>query len=163
MHISSITAVFPYVFGSIYNASKGALHAYTMSLRLELAPLGVHVVEVITGGVISYIARTKRDLPANSPYGPSELGVQDVYARRQGHSQEVGMPTKIYAEEVVGKLVKCKGRFWNTDEIWAGSKARPIWVAVLIDHFTGGKVSRWFVRRIFGFPLVPPSNSWMNS
>ena len=40
----------PYVFGSVYNASKAALHAYANTLRVEMAPLGVKVQVVVTGG-----------------------------------------------------------------------------------------------------------------
>ncbi|KAI9732544.1 MAG: hypothetical protein M1834_003879 [Cirrosporium novae-zelandiae] len=47
----SLAGVMPYVFGSVYNASKAALHAYSNTLRVELAPFGVKVVTVVTGGV----------------------------------------------------------------------------------------------------------------
>ena len=157
VHIGSVAGFFPYVFGSVYNASKGALHSYTLALRMELAPLGIHVVEVVTGGVISSIARTKRELASGSPYGPNDLNLQRIYERRQGHSQEVGMPTKQYAQYVVGKLVNARGRFWNTDEVWAGAKAYLVWTSNILDAFTGGKIARFFVRRMFGFPGLPPT------
>lgn len=38
VNIGSIAGVMPYPFGSAYNASKAALHAYGNTLRLELAP-----------------------------------------------------------------------------------------------------------------------------
>jgi 1-acylglycerone phosphate reductase len=34
VQIGSVAAVMPYVFGSVYNASKAALHAYSNTLRL---------------------------------------------------------------------------------------------------------------------------------
>lgn len=40
VQIGSIAGVVPLPFGSIYNASKGALHSWSNTLRVELAPLG---------------------------------------------------------------------------------------------------------------------------
>jgi 1-acylglycerone phosphate reductase len=52
VQIGSIAAVMPYVFGSAYNASKAALHAYSSTLRVELEPFGVKVITVITGELV---------------------------------------------------------------------------------------------------------------
>jgi NAD(P)-dependent dehydrogenase (short-subunit alcohol dehydrogenase family) len=49
VQIGSIAALMPYVFGSAYNASKAALHAYSSTLRVELAPFDVKVITVVTG------------------------------------------------------------------------------------------------------------------
>ena len=67
VQIGSISGVIPYVFGSVYNAFKAALHSYSDSLCVELAPFGVDVITVVTGVVKSNIARTKRTLPEDSP------------------------------------------------------------------------------------------------
>lgn len=40
VQIGSIAGVVPLAFGSTYNASKAALHAYGNTLRVELAPFG---------------------------------------------------------------------------------------------------------------------------
>ena len=50
INIGSVSAEIPYVFGSVYNASKAALHTYSDTLRVELAPLEVKVIVVVTGG-----------------------------------------------------------------------------------------------------------------
>lgn len=57
LNVGSVAAIVPYVFGSVYNASKAALHAFSNTLRLELEPFGVRVLVVVTGGVKSRIAR----------------------------------------------------------------------------------------------------------
>jgi 1-acylglycerone phosphate reductase len=49
VQIGSLAGVMPYVFGSAYNATKAALHAYSNTLRIELAPFGVKVITVVTG------------------------------------------------------------------------------------------------------------------
>lgn len=43
INISSLSSVTPYLFGSVYCASKAAVSAYSRTLRMELAPLGVRV------------------------------------------------------------------------------------------------------------------------
>ena len=43
INISSLSSITPYLFGSVYCATKAAINAYSRTLRLELAPLGVRV------------------------------------------------------------------------------------------------------------------------
>lgn len=38
INIGSIAGIMPFAFGSAYNASKGALHCYADTLRVELKP-----------------------------------------------------------------------------------------------------------------------------
>lgn len=108
----------PYVFGSVYCATKAALHGYTDTLRLELAPFDVRVVNVITGGVKSNIARTERALKPDSIYLP----VQEDYERRLTHSQSLGVPTDEYAKTVVAQVTGTK-----KETIWAGARSWLIW------------------------------------
>jgi len=101
VQIGSIAGVIPYVFGSVYNASKAALHSFSDSLRVELAPFGVKVVTIITGGVQSRIARNERTLAPSSLYHP----VASEYARRVQHSQEGAMASDVFARSVVSQLL----------------------------------------------------------
>ncbi|KAF2497890.1 oxidoreductase [Lophium mytilinum] len=119
VQLGSLAGVMPYVFGSTYNASKAALHAYSNTLRIEMAPLGVKVVTIITGGVKSNIARIERTLPDGSYYIP----VSAEYQRRLTHSQEVGMPTDSYAKSVVNHVLTPNPARW----VWAGSASWTIW------------------------------------
>lgn len=123
VQIGSLAAVIPYVFGSVYNASKAALHAYSNTLRVELAPFGVSVVTIVTGGVQSRIARTERTLPEGSFYEP----IREEYDRRQKHSQEGAMKNEEYAKSVAGKVLG-SGRKW----IWEGNKSWLVW---FLDRF----------------------------
>lgn len=108
-----------YVFGSVYNASKAALHAYSNTLRVEMSPFGVKVVTIVTGGVKSRIARVERQLPADSIY----VTVNDEYQRRTKHSQEVGMPNEKYAKSVVSQLLKKNPRKF----VWEGAFSHIVW------------------------------------
>ena len=40
VNIGSVAAVLPVPFGCVYNCSKAALHSYSDTLRVELAPFG---------------------------------------------------------------------------------------------------------------------------
>ncbi|EXJ69084.1 oxidoreductase [Cladophialophora psammophila CBS 110553] len=120
--IGSLAAVIPYVFGSVYNATKAALHAYANTLRVELAPFNVKVITIVTGGVKSRISsHVKRVLPEESLYAPLE----ENYLRRQGHSQEGAMPTTAYAESIVEQVLPGAGpRPWR----WLLRDGRRNWI-----------------------------------
>lgn len=110
--IGSLAGEMPYVFGSVYCASKAALHRYTDTLRLELKPFKVRVVNVVTGGVKSQIARTFRMLRRDSIYLP----VEKDFEKRLTHSQSLGMETDKYAKSVVSQLTG-----WRQKQtIWEG-------------------------------------------
>lgn len=120
VQIGSIAAIMPYVFGSVYNASKAALHQYSNTLRVELKPFDVKVITVVTGGVKSNIANTPRSLPADSLFVP----LNEEYTRRLKHSQEVGVENEKYAAYVVPRVIGTKRR-----TVWAGYGAWLIWFA----------------------------------
>ena len=124
VQIGSLAGKIPYVFGSAYNASKAALHAYSDTLRVELLPFDVKVLVVITGGVQSNIARTHRELPEDSLYHPLET----EYRRRQVDSQEAAMQTTVYAEGVVKTALKAK----PARTLWRGHHAWNVWLALTL-------------------------------
>ncbi|KAB8245910.1 hypothetical protein BDV35DRAFT_381057 [Aspergillus flavus] len=101
IQIGSVAGVIHYVFGSVYNASKAALHSFSDTLRVKLAPFGVNVPTIITGGVQSRIARVKRTLAPNSLYAP----IEDEYNRRVIHSQDGAMSHTAYARSVVTQIL----------------------------------------------------------
>ena len=124
VQIGSLAGEIPYVFGSAYNASKAALHAYSDTLRVELAPFDVNVMVVVTGGVKSNIARTHRELPERSLYHP----LNAEYQRRQLHSQEGAMEATAYAEDVVKAALKAK----PTRTLWRGNQAWNVWLLLTL-------------------------------
>ena len=119
----SVAALMPYVWGGPYNASKAALHSYTNTLRVELAPLGVRVVNVVTGGVRSNIARTHRTLPGDSYMLP----LKDSYEKRLTHSQQLGMDTERYARSCVRQVLQGDGWFAKQRWIWEGKMSWIVW------------------------------------
>jgi 1-acylglycerone phosphate reductase len=121
----SLAAIMPYVWGSAYNASKAALHAYSNTLRVELAPLGVRVIIIITGGVKSNIARVHRDLPQDSYYLP----LADEYESRLTHSQQVGQDTQKYANSCVRHVLQGDGWLRQKRWVWEGNLSWLVWFA----------------------------------
>ncbi|KAL8744108.1 MAG: hypothetical protein Q9190_003609 [Brigantiaea leucoxantha] len=65
INIGSIGGVCPFIYGASYNASKAALHHYGNTLRVEMSPFGVRVMNVISGEVSTNIlkADSNRNLP----------------------------------------------------------------------------------------------------
>jgi 1-acylglycerone phosphate reductase len=141
LNIGSLAAIVPYVFGSIYNASKAALHAYSQTLRLELEPYDVRVLVVITGGVKSRIARTDRVLPDDSLY----LEIKGDFERRVKHSQEGAMATEKYATGVVAEALKpaWRQRKW----MWRGHMTLAVWFT---SRVLGAWVFDLVLPRMFG-------------
>ncbi len=141
LNIGSIAAVTPYVFGSVYNASKAALHSFSDTLRLELAPFDVRVLVVVTGGVKSRIARTERILPEGSLY----VDIEEDFQRRVKHSQDGAMDTAVYAKGVVREALKSGWR--QKKYLWRGNKSSLIW---FIRLWLGGVGFGFFLPRMFG-------------
>ncbi|KAH3983752.1 hypothetical protein HBI56_072330 [Parastagonospora nodorum] len=121
----SVAGLMPYAWGAPYNASKAALHAFSDTLRVELAPLGVRVVNVVTGGVKSNIARTHRTLPEGSYNQPLAAD----YERRLTHSQQLGMDTQQYARSCVRQVLAGDGWVFKQRWIWEGKMSWVVWFA----------------------------------
>ncbi|KAJ7756343.1 NAD(P)-binding protein [Mycena metata] len=127
VNIGSISGVMPYPFGSSYNASKAALHAYGNTLRIEMEPFNVQVITIITGGVKSNISRNPRLIQPTSIYAP----MADIFReKRAGRSQVGAMPTDVYAKHVVAQTLKHHVRAW----FWIGNYSFFCW---FFDTFTG--------------------------
>ncbi|RMZ78819.1 hypothetical protein DV738_g3619, partial [Chaetothyriales sp. CBS 135597] len=163
VQIASITTVMPYVFGSVYNASKAALLQYSNTLRLELAPLGVAVISIITGGVSTNItAHVTYQLPEGSYYTP----INSEYQRRQKYTTDVGMAPELYAAKVVPQIVPGGGSWlWKllgykdarSRWVWEGTGAGKVWFLSGAWFWSGA--FDWYFSRLFSLAKIaaPPS------
>lgn len=141
INIASLAAVTPYVFGSIYCASKGAVASYSRTLRQELRPFGVRVMVAMTGTVRSNIAsHTHRELPADSIY----QRIKEVFLWRLTYSQNhATMGTEEYARKLVTKALKpevssiLRSWFGRPDWFWCGGMAPLVWL--------GNTIGEWLV------------------
>ncbi|KAI0116455.1 NAD(P)-binding protein [Nemania sp. FL0031] len=131
INISSLSSITPYLFGSVYCASKAAVSAYSRTLRMELAPFGVRVMVSMTGTVKSNTAsHGHRDLPPNSLYQK----VKHVFEWRLVFSQNSGtMDTTAFAKKLVADSLRpeCPGwlrsLFGRPDWFWYGGLSRLTW------------------------------------
>ncbi|KEZ39511.1 hypothetical protein SAPIO_CDS9381 [Scedosporium apiospermum] len=134
INISSLSARTPYCFGSVYCATKGAIDAYSRTLRIELKPFGVRVMVAVTGTVRSNIAsKTHRTLLPNSLYEP----VRDIFEWRLVFSQNNGtVSTDKYAEKLVSAALRRPGFLawlfgWGGGPpkwFWAGGFSTLAWI-----------------------------------
>ncbi|KAI2618234.1 NAD(P)-binding protein [Hypoxylon sp. NC1633] len=131
INMASLSALTPYVFGSAYCASKGAVVSYSRTLRQELEPFGVRVMVCMAGTVRSNIAsRTHRTLPTNSAY----LRVRDIFERRLMFSQtNATVSTESFSAALVSSALRQETlwllREWvgRPDWCWCGGMAKLLW------------------------------------
>ncbi|KAI1024067.1 hypothetical protein LB504_004990 [Fusarium proliferatum] len=129
VQIGSVTRDVPVVCQSVYNASKAALSQYTKTLRVELRPLSIEVIEVVTGFVRSNILRDGVLISEDSLYRPIKSTVEDV---KNGGNKN-GMRADEYARAVVRQIL---GKTYKR-EVWEGHRSRilrfmitffPLWL-----------------------------------
>ncbi|KAI1652825.1 NAD(P)-binding protein [Daldinia decipiens] len=139
INISSLSSVTPYVFGSVYCASKAAVVGYSRTLRMELAPLGVRVMVSMTGTVKSNTAsQPLRGLPENSLYGRAK----DIFAWRVVFSQNAStFPTETFAKKLVNDSLRpevptiFRRWFGRPDWFWSGGMANLVWFGTCIGEW----------------------------
>ncbi|KAJ5719172.1 hypothetical protein N7493_007627 [Penicillium malachiteum] len=89
------------------------ISSVTRSIPVELVPLGIEVVEIVTGFVQSNILHHGLHAPENSLYLPIENTVEHI--KYEGNKN--GMPAQTYATSVVAKLMQPR----INPEIWEGA------------------------------------------
>jgi 1-acylglycerone phosphate reductase len=141
VNIGSVAAVIPYVFGSAYNATKGALHSYSDTLRVEMKPFNVKVMVIVTGGVKTNIARHGTTLRPGSIYTP----ILDFFHKRVTDSQDGAMDRDAYARSVVAQVMKPDWR--KPAWFWEGNKAKVVW---FIWTFLWSTAFDFRMMRVFG-------------
>ncbi|KAL4947003.1 1-acyl dihydroxyacetone phosphate reductase [Aspergillus filifer] len=128
VQIGSVTRDVPMVWQGAYNASKAALSQYSKTLRLEVKPFGVEVIEIVTGFVQSNLLHHGFHAPETSLYLPLKRAIEEI--KYQGNAN--GMPPDAYARAVVAKVMKSR----VNPEIWEGALALSIRFLVLFLPLT---------------------------
>lgn len=112
---------------SVYNASKAAFSRFSETLRLELQPFGVQVVELKTGGVKTNVVKNLQAkhpvLPDNSIYSAAKKDVEK--ALRIEWFEGMGVAPEQWAKEVAGDLLMDK----PPPVIWRGESATKARIA----------------------------------
>lgn len=148
VYTASVAAIVPLAWTSIYCASKAAIDAYARGIRVELAPFGVTVHSVITGGVRTAIALTALGKMPESVlrYKYSVPGFEEsMYSTLEMTND--GMLPDVYAKRIVGRLLKGHNGFNIYEGFQAGilrfvSRWVPLWLQYKIigHHFKQDKV-----------------------
>lgn len=125
---TSVLSTITTPFASAYNASKAAMAMFSDTMRLELAPFGIRVVDLKTGIVTSNLFKnaetaTEVKLPPGSIYSP----FKDIVEHQLGGGglEKQGMMADDWAKQVVGDLLKEK----PAGRVWRGAKATAVWLS----------------------------------
>jgi 1-acylglycerone phosphate reductase len=98
------------VYTAIYQASKAALIAASEGWRLEMAPLGVRVITLVTGGVATnFLANLESiTLPEDSYYRSIKAMIEE-----QPDRVPLGMEPEAFAMDVLRRVENgSSGKFW---------------------------------------------------
>lgn len=147
---TSTAAVVVLPFQGVYNSSKAALAMLTDTLRLELEPLGIGVVELKSGAVRTNIFANSNVgaggevLPAATLFAPARDVVERAMA--QEFSARMGVPVDQWAAEVSALLLARN----PPAVIWKGGKALLARLSTVLPHglFDG------YVKKLVGLDVV---------
>jgi 1-acylglycerone phosphate reductase len=135
-----------------YAASKSALSRLNDTWRIELAPFGIRVVELITGLAMSNILlelTAMATLPPNSIYMPIEAEANQAMSGKG--IIDKAMPNDVYAKKVVSDLLDS---WWGPPVwIWRGTGATVLYYVWLIGCHWKGMFDGLF-GRILGLHLL---------
>ncbi|CDK25973.1 unnamed protein product [Kuraishia capsulata CBS 1993] len=101
---SSVTGIIPFPIGSMYCSSKAALTQYAATVHMELAPLGVKVMNFITGAIDTGIM-DRSPLPEGSIFDTPE-GNEAIRCRRSIVNDTNPTKPEDYAKQVVADILK---------------------------------------------------------
>lgn len=141
----SVSGIIPFPFSCVYSSTKAAIHQYAATLRLEMKPFGVKVINLVTGGVKTNISDT-RPLKAGSLYQQPGLN-ESLDERREMAKRNNPMLPEAFAKQVVTDFERAKlnGPF----NIYRGTMA--LFLGYLLVWFPRFFLERILVRR---FKLV---------
>ncbi|KAI1278203.1 hypothetical protein F5Y07DRAFT_361054 [Xylaria sp. FL0933] len=111
-------------FSGVYNASKAAAASLTETLRLELEPFNIKVINLMTGGVRStfHSNAPEAKLPPTSLYNVAKEPIEKVMS---GADAVNGSDPTHWADEVVKELSKRNPPHW----VWKGKFSTIVRVA----------------------------------
>lgn len=143
VNIGSISSVLITPFAGAYCASKAAVHALSGSLRMELAPFGIEVMEVQPGAIessfgASAIQSVEELVNEQSPWWPVREGIRT----RANASQDNPTPASEFAAILLAAVHKPKRPALL--RIGNGSRALPLMVSLLPRRLVERLMSKRF-------------------
>ncbi|UPK95405.1 hypothetical protein LCI18_006340 [Fusarium solani-melongenae] len=128
---TSLAAVATVPFQGVYNSSKAAMAMLSDTLRLELKPFGIRVVDLRTGVVKSNLIqngllRKPPILPEDSIYKPAR-DILEAAMRQEGYEGQ-GLESQDWADAVVRDLLKKN----PPPVIWRGEMTWLVWLGTFL-------------------------------
>lgn len=140
VQMSSLAGLMPVPFNSAYNTSKAALLSFGDTLRVELKPFNIKVINIAAGNTQSNIMKNvPRSLPPDSIYQP----INQEYAHdRIEHFQDGALPASQLTKTVVAEALTKTPRAW----VYTSKNAWLVWIISTFMSRTGfdGLLSRMF-------------------
>ncbi|MFJ7883683.1 SDR family oxidoreductase [Pseudomonas sp. NPDC096917] len=130
VNIGSVSGVLVTPFAGAYCASKAAVHALSDALRMELAPLGIRVLEVQPGAIDTHFAKNATEqaeqlITEGSAWWPMREGIR----ARARASQDNPTPATEFAQAVLNAVqAKHPPRLLRHGN---GSRALPLLAALV--------------------------------
>ncbi|CZR68354.1 related to short-chain dehydrogenase/reductase [Phialocephala subalpina] len=143
VNISSVAQFAPVPWIGVYNSSKAALGMFSDTLRLEMAPFGVKVINVVTGGVESKMNdnNIKGVIAEGSFYAPSKDIIERMIAGETSLKHQSDQ--EAYAKKVVKHITSSN----PSAQFFAGKQSTSLW---LLDTFTWHTIWDWVMPGMTG-------------
>jgi len=147
VNIGSVVGLLAIPFGGSYSASKSAVNALSDALRMELAPFGIEVSSVITGGVKSEIANNAIHTLEKHKDSKNYGGYYEYMKQRAAAGQVNGVPAEVFAQKLVRQILNAKlpARLYG-----GGLVSMFYWMSVLLPLF----IIHWIFTRRFGLTKI---------